>query len=119
MGLRRAEVVLVSILAVLAVLVTLVVRAQPPPSESLKAIHFNTEEYVGKRVRLSGTVRVFQDTGAPYYVLEDAQQNRVLLRSDPRALAPLVGKGLTVTGVVGFDDTAGIYLTVQDLAPNR
>ena len=103
----------VLIVACIVALVTIVIRAEPPPVVPLKSIHFDTEQYVGKRVEVSGTVRVFQDTGAPYYVLEDAQENRVLLRSDRQPLSPQVDRPLTVIGVVGFDDQTGIFLTVE------
>lgn len=100
-------------MACIVALVTIAIRAEPPPVVPLKSIHFDTEQYIGKRVEVSGTVRVFQDTGAPYYVLEDAQENRVLLRSDRQLLSLHVDRPLTVIGVVGFDDHAGIFLTVE------
>ncbi|MGH2457481.1 MAG: hypothetical protein ACRDIY_01275 [Chloroflexota bacterium] len=115
-NLRRAEVTFVLILVGIVALVTLFVRAQPPPVASLKSVHFATEQYIGKRVQLTGTVRVFQDTGAPYYVLEDDQENRVLLRSNPRQLAAYANRTLTVVGTVGFDDHTGIFLTVEKLS---
>jgi len=114
--LRRAEIVFVLILACIVAVVTIVVRAEPPPVVPLRSIHFDTEQYIGKRVEVSGVVRVFQDTGAPYYVLEDAQENRVLLRSDGRQLSLHVDRALTVIGVVGFDDHVGIYLTVERMS---
>jgi hypothetical protein len=91
----------------------------PPTPVPLAAIHRYTERYVGERVVVVGTVRMFDDPGGRYYVLEDPGQNRILLDAPSAQLANLVGQGATATGTVGFDERRGIYLTVRALSPLR
>ena len=116
---RDRIVVVAAFVGLVVLVVTLLKPADSVAVVSLHAVHYDTERYEGKRVEVSGTVRVFQDTGAPYYVLEDAEQNRILLRASAQVLAPRVGSALTAVGVVGFDDTTGIYLDVQSVADSQ
>lgn len=113
---RWGGVALVLFLATLVVIVRLVVpRVTPPSQVPLAAIHWETERYVGQRVQVSGTVRAFDDPGGRYYVLEDANQNRILLQTSPANLVSQVDQPLTAIGIVGFDETRGIYLDVESL----
>ena len=112
---------------VAAVLVAMVVvgvrfalpRVRPIEPASLQAILFQTEEYVGRRVEVSGTVRAFPDRSGTYYVLEDANQNRILLRSTDPIVAQSVNRSLWAIGTVGFDDQTGIYLDVESVSETK
>lgn len=113
-AIRRGGFLVAILLAVLIVaLFSLVQHLRRPPTVSLGMIHRYTRHYEGDRVQVSGVVRVFNDSGGRYYVLQDAQENRVLLRADPHKLAGLLGSHVTATGVIGFDPHSGIYLDVE------
>ena len=115
---RWGGVAIVLGLAALVVTVRLVIpRVIPPPQVPLASIHWDTESYIGERVQVNGTVRAFDDPGGRYYVLEDANQNRILLQTAPATLASRVDKPLTAIGTVGFDEHRGIYLDVESLQP--
>lgn len=77
------------------------------------------EAYEGKEVTTSGVVRVFYPGEADeHYVVEDPQRRRVSLTLDDTArLAELVGRSVTVTGVVHFREDRGIFLDVRQLEP--
>ena len=108
---------------VAAVLVALLVvglrevlpRLRPIEHPTLAAIHYATDTYVGQRVEVQGTVRAFSDDSGTYYVVEDAQQNRILLQPINPLISQRVGQSLQVTGTVGFRDGVGIYLDVESV----
>jgi hypothetical protein len=83
---------------------------------SLEELATEQEQLAGETVRTSGIVRRFTDPdGAPYYVLEDAADNRVLL-SPPDAVARYEGQALAVVGTFEVSATLGRLLHVQSLA---
>ena len=113
---RWGGVAIVLGLAALVVIIRLVIpHVIPPPQVPLASIHWETERYVGQRVQVSGTVRAFDDPGGRYYVLEDANQNRILLQTAPANLVSRVDQPLTAIGTVGFDENRGIYLDVETM----
>ncbi|HEX5416709.1 MAG TPA: hypothetical protein VFZ25_13650 [Chloroflexota bacterium] len=91
-------------------------RLRPIGHPTLAAIHYQTDSYVGQRVELEGTVRAFTDSSGTYYVLEDAQQNRILLQSTDPLIQARVDKSLRATGTVGYREGLGIYLDVESVA---
>jgi|GEM_PF-4498217 len=111
-GFVVAVLVAVAIVAARAILPGL----RPVEPATLGAIHFQTEEYVGRRVEVSGTVRAFSDQSGTYFVLEDANQNRILLQSNDPVVGRSVDRPLRAIGTVGFDDRIGIYLDVQSVS---
>lgn len=115
----RGLLAMLALACLVLALFTLTHHDETPPMVSLRSVHFQTEQYEGRRVQVTGTVRVFQDTGAPYYVLEDDQQNRILLRADPGQLGYRVGERIIAVGVVGFDESQGIYLKVESVTAPR
>lgn len=88
---------------------------------SLAQLSANQESYNGDQVSTSGTVREFSDGGTTYYVLEDADQDRVALEPANEA-APYAGEDVTVTGRFTFGQETGRRIDVTtisatDLAP--
>lgn len=77
------------------------------------------EAYEGREVITSGVVRVFYPGEADeHYVVEDPQRHRVGLALDDTArLAELVGRSVTVTGVLHFREDRGVFLDVRQLEP--
>ena len=115
-GLRQGGILVALFLAIAVFGLTTILRqARQPANVPLDAIHRYTERYEGQRVQVSGVVRVFEDSKGRYYVLEDAQKNRILLRTDLRQISRRVGFPITAVGVVGFADNEGIFLDVESL----
>ncbi len=57
-------------------------------------------------MRTDGVVRAIRDTSGDYFVLEDAQHDRVQLLPASRA-APFDGQRVEVLGTFRFDQTSG------------
>jgi hypothetical protein len=75
-----------------------------------------TAWYEGKRVRVTGDVRVFE-AGTPdeYYVLEQDGQYRVAIHGLPLStLRPLTNAQMTIEGDVHFEEGVGRYIDVTD-----
>ena len=68
----------------------------------------------GELVRTSGVVRPFRDASGTYYVLEDADNNRVELLP-ARSVADYAGRSITVVGTFAASDTTGRALTVRSV----
>src|SRR5690242_7843291 len=108
--LRRGGIVAAVLVALLIVgLREVLPRLRPIEHPTLAAIHYQTDTYVGQRVEVQGTVRAFSDSSGSYFVLEDAQQDRILLQSTDPLISQRVDQPLQVTGTVGFSDGLGIY----------
>ena len=108
-------------LAVLVAVVTVVITATGcghggSGQTSLAELVNHATTHDGQEVRTSGTVRRFKDsaTSTPYFVLEDAQHNRVKL--DPaRGAERYVGRHIVVEGRFTYSDTKGQQLAVTDI----
>jgi len=118
--LRKGGIVAAVVVALLVVgLREVLPRLRPIERPTLGAIHYQTDAYVGQRVEIEGTVRAFADDAGPYYVLEDAQQNRILLQSTDPLIPQRVDTSLQAIGTVGYRDGLGIYLDVESVrVPN-
>lgn len=105
------------LLAVAAVVVTATSCAGGGSGQtSLAELVNHTTTHDGQEVRTSGTVRRFKDsaTSTPYFVLEDAKQNRVKL--DPADGAErYVGRHIVVEGRFTYSDTKGQQLAVTGI----
>jgi hypothetical protein len=82
------------------------------PTIPLRELAANQDRYAGELVRTSGVVRPFHDASGTYYVLEDADANRVELLP-ARSVADYAGRSITVVGTFAASDTAGRVLTVS------
>jgi len=118
--LRKGGVVAAVLVALLVVgLREVLPRLRPIGHPTLAAIHYQTDTYVGQRVEVQGTVRSFSDSSGTYYVLEDAEQDRILLQSTDPLISQRVDRSLQATGSVGYGDGLGIYLDVESVrVPN-
>jgi hypothetical protein len=86
---------------------------------SLAQLSAAQESYNGKQVSTSGTVREFSDSGGTYYVLENAEQDRVALEPADEA-APYAGQDVTVAGRFTFGQETGRRIeltTISATAP--
>jgi hypothetical protein len=72
----------------------------------------------GGLVRVDGSVRKFTDERGDYYVLEDADRNRMGLagRIEP-LLPPLADRSCRVTGVLSYEPGRGFYLLGRSVEP--
>jgi hypothetical protein len=82
---------------------------------SLARLVADQESYVGRDVRTEGVVRRFTDQSGPYFVLEDAEHNRVELVPAPR-VAAYQGRRIDVDGVFGFKPTRGRFIEVGNMS---
>lgn len=102
------------VVAVLAVAAPLLAGCGPA-SHTLADLVAHQESYDGKVVSTTGTVRGFHDATGTYYVIEDADADRVLVK--PASLfANRVGQAVTVTGRFNVTTTEGRVLTVTAVA---
>jgi hypothetical protein len=74
------------------------------------------ETYSGQLVQTTGSVEPIRDSSGAYYVLADAQQDRVTLEPAEQA-ARFVNRRVTVTGQFHFDAHTGRSLHIATLAP--
>lgn len=83
-----------------------------PVSVSLGSLAANQGSYQGQEVRTEGLVQRFTDPTGPYFVLEDAQQDRVEVLPAAR-MAGFEGRRVEVTGKFGVNETIGRYIQVE------
>lgn len=115
----RAKVVLALVVFIVVVTAADWISSRTSPSgqlltPSLQRLNQQPGGYEGKRVRVTGTVRVFE-AGKPdeYYVLEEAGQYRVAIHGLPLAtLRPLTNTQMTVQGDFHYKDGVGVYIDV-------
>lgn len=122
---RSSRLWIIAALAVLIVVLTLagwMSRRTAPASEvlspTLSRLARQSEAFEGKRVRVTGDVRVFE-AGAPgeYYVLEEGGQYRVAIHGVPLStLRPLTNGQMTIEGVFRYEDGVGRYIDVAEWA---
>lgn len=107
--------------AAAASLAVLVAGCGGTPAVSLEDLTFNTDEYVGQEVVAHGVVTEFGDEDSEYgryYVLQDADANRVQLLP-PEAAEPHAGSTVEVVGEFDFDPERGRMLHVDTIEPLR
>lgn len=86
-----------------------------PEAVSLAKLVADQESYVGRDVRTEGVVRRFTDPSGPYFVLEDAEHNRVELLPASR-VAAYQGRRIEVDGVFGIEQTRGRFIEVGNVS---
>jgi hypothetical protein len=92
---------------------------RPPRQLSVREAWLNHERYVGQRIRLSGAVRAFDETGpTPYFTLDDGPA-RVGLRAESSRLLPLTGHRVRAVGTLSFKPGVGIFLDIESLTPAK
>jgi hypothetical protein len=74
------------------------------------------QDFAGDEVRTSGTVTRFVDAAGTYYVLQDAQQDRVELLPPSKAGA-FDGRTVTVTGRFHVSSSIGRFIRVELIKP--
>jgi hypothetical protein len=84
-----------------------------PPAISLSQLVDHQEQYDGRTLTTSGSVRHFTDGGG-YDVVEDATGNRVLIRPGS-AVSGYVGRSVTVTGRFSIDPSVGRVISVDSV----
>lgn len=89
-------------------------RTRSPAAVSLATLAAAQESYLGRRVRTEGVVRRFIDPSGPYFVIEDANRNRVALIPAPR-VAAYRGRRVEVIGTFEFNQTLGRFIDVEDV----
>jgi hypothetical protein len=88
---------------------------RPPRRLSVREAWLNHERHVGKRIRLSGVVRAFdEENSAAYYTLDDGPV-RVGLRAEASLLRPLTGSAVRAVGTLSFKPGVGIFLVVETI----
>lgn len=100
---------------VLALLALLAVACGSDGASTVTLAELATDEgrHEGDTVAVTGRVRAFTDEGRPpYYVIEDAVPNRVLLLPAESA-APHDGGEVCVVGRFDFDEGLGRTLTID------
>jgi hypothetical protein len=70
---------------------------------------------VGRDVRTEGVVRRFADPSGPYFVLEDAEDNRVELSPASRVTG-YQGRRVEVVGVFCFNQKRGRFIDVANVS---
>ncbi len=83
-----------------------------PQHVTLADLVAQQEAYAGQQVETSGEVRAFHDPGGTYYVLEDANANRVQVRPADD-VARYVGRQLTVVGRFDVLPDAGRVMVIE------
>ena len=83
-----------------------------PVSVSLAGLAAHQEDYKGKLVTTRGVVRRFADTAGTYFVVEDAEHDRVEVLP-PSRMARYQGRQVQVTGRFGVNQTVGRFVRVE------
>lgn len=86
-----------------------------PRSLTLADLVREQDSLRGAEVRTDGVVRVIHDTSGDYFVLEDAQHDRVQLVPASRAAA-FDGRRVEVVGTFRFDQTSGRRIEIATIA---
>ena len=89
-----------------------------PVDASLADLVFDTESYVGREVRVTGTVVAFDEADGAlqrHIVIEDERNNRVQLEPI-EAAEPHIGSQVEVTGRFRFDPSVGRILDVSEIS---
>jgi hypothetical protein len=102
--------------AVAVVLASAVLAAacagRQPASVSLASLAAHQQSYRGKQVTTQGVVRRFADATGTYFVVEDAEHDRVEVLPASR-MAAYQGRRVEVTGRFGVDQTTGRFMQVE------
>ncbi len=113
LGLRATSTLVVAAVALLGI----VLAGCASPHRSLADLVAHQETYDGRVVTTSGTVRRFEDPSGPYYVLEDADGNRVEV-TPASSVEGRVGEVVSVTGRFSIEPMQGRVIAVDSVSPS-
>ncbi|HZD75048.1 MAG TPA: hypothetical protein VE776_14375 [Actinomycetota bacterium] len=101
-----------AVAVVLAAAVLAACAGRRPASVSLARLAADQEAYRGEQVKTQGVVRRFTDTAGSYFVIEDAEHDRVEVLPASR-MARYQGRRVELTGRFGVGQTTGRFIQVE------
>ncbi|MDE1976956.1 MAG: hypothetical protein KGL04_04695 [Elusimicrobia bacterium] len=93
-------------------------RFAPPQPVQISALWQNRKDWMGARVRCTGTLLVFSRRTAQRYFVLDQDSYRLQILGIPRKeLEPWVGRKVLVSGRFEFKENLGMYLLASRIGP--